>query len=337
LVAGIGAGAIAIFVGGFFWAQNNTAPAAPVPIAGPVALEAGADLSSVAGLSEALLALANEARNAGVSNALAAKLDKAAEKLTADYEGLAAMAQDKSGTDALKDGMEEMQGFASSTLADFGGGLLGEAQSRGRDLARKAPWTAPGGAAPTGADERKVAAQLTQTRNALATSSGAIKEAASFDEALEASRTALKDYAGFAAANNQAARLAKVTDKTTVVAADPTVAPTANAEPAQFDPASKIKQFDAIMASSREMANKVIGMGGDKKPGSKASDAEKANWELRRDNAGRAKDYMAYLDKLSGDIRSAESAAVANDVLAQANKYKGYLVVLLSRSTAALP
>ncbi|WP_066556449.1 serine/threonine protein kinase [Croceicoccus bisphenolivorans] len=331
----IGLGAVAIFVGGFFWAQSNKGTDAPTPIAAPVAMEAGVDVSAVSGLSVALIDLGKEARNAGVSNALAIKLDNAGEALKGEYENLAIMAADKAGPDALNEHMATMQTLATTSLNEFASGLLDEAQTRSRSLARQAAWTTTRGPTPTGATEKKLAAQLASSREALTGSTAAVAKAASVEEALETSRAALKDYAQFSAAANQAVRLARSDTPDEAAASSPGVTETVAAEPAAFDPAANVRQFDAIMASSREAASKVIAMGDGKKPGSKATDQEKANYDLRRDNAKRASDYMAYMDKLSGDIRKAESAAVANDVIAQANKYKGYLMVLLSRSTAA--
>lgn len=343
LVAGIGIGAIAIFVGGFFWAQNSVAPPAPTPLAAPVVSAGGIDVAAVSGLSETMLSLADEARNAGAARMLVKPLEDAATELTGNYEALAVLAAEKAGSEVLNAEMSEMRGLADKSLADFAASLLTDAQRRSRNLARSAPWTGPGNAAALkgkGAAERKVAAQLQSSRAALNEAAGRLEAADGFEARLALTRQVLSNYAEFVAAGNQAARLARAdvvndADKTAQTASVANAGdPIASAE---FELGAKVKQFEDVLAASREMADRVIAMGNDKKPGSKASDEEKAGWALRRENAARAKDYVAYLEKLSGDIGKVGSVAEANDIVRQANKYKGYLVILLSRSTAAMP
>lgn len=335
LIAGIGAAAIAIFVGGFFWAQSSRPPEGPTPLAAPIVSSDGVDLTAVSGLSEALLSLATEARNAGAGGALAAGLDDAATDLTGRYEALAIRAAEKAQADELREGMAEMNLAASQALEVFSTGLLSDAQQKSRTLARTAPWTVPGSRA--NANERKLADKLQASREALTTSTAATEQADGIEGSLTATRAALTDYAEFVAASTQATRLAR-NSATTPAEDEPAIAaaaPEPTSEPAAFSPAARITEVDGIVASAKDLAARVIAMGEGRRPGSKASDSEKANYELRKDNADRAKQYVAYLDRLAGDIRKAENAGEAKDVVSQANKYKGYLVVLLSRSTAA--
>lgn len=100
---------------------------------------------------------------------------------------------------------------------------------------------------------------------------------------------------------------------------------------------SKIADVEAVLASARPIATRVIELGAAARPGSGASEDERKGYRTRQDNAKRAKGYIDHLELLSRTVRNAPSEASAAGYVTQARTVKGYLSTLLTTSMAAMP
>jgi aspartokinase len=99
--------------------------------------------------------------------------------------------------------------------------------------------------------------------------------------------------------------------------------------------AAKAQQLATIVSSSREVADRVIRMGRTAQPGSRASSDEKDNYRTLQQNVKSAQGYVTYLETLTNSMRGAKDDRQADRLIAQGEQTKRYLLLLLSRSTAA--
>ena len=98
---------------------------------------------------------------------------------------------------------------------------------------------------------------------------------------------------------------------------------------------AKLQQFNASVASAREIAANVIRMGQVSRPGSSASQDEKDSYKTLDQGKKSAQNYLKYLDGLARSIRGARSDAEAERYIAQADQTKRYLAEMQARSNAA--
>ena len=98
---------------------------------------------------------------------------------------------------------------------------------------------------------------------------------------------------------------------------------------------AKRKQFATLYTSDQALSAQVATLAKVSKPWFLASTARKNAWQLRQDNAAKAKSVMAPLDALSASIAKTGEITQLDAALAQANAAKKTLTDLVAASTAA--
>lgn len=264
--------------------------------------------------------LAEEARAAGMSRDVVAKLQPVTDKAKAD---------DGSNPPVM----------TIATLAEFSLAAKAQAQS----LA--------GSVKPAAARERQ---RLQSGVAAIEESVEAIKTSEQPDAAVTSARTligAYRDLNGLVETVRLAAR--KDTSK-----ASPTAAPTADvraaneeptvaAAPTRAAPAASPgggspvsdrsrREFASAVRGARSVAQQVIRLGDRDRPGANATEQEKQDFRVRQGAATGARDYLKYLDGLEASMRGNITDADAVQSIAKANQTRGYLSDLLKRSQATL-
>ena len=100
-------------------------------------------------------------------------------------------------------------------------------------------------------------------------------------------------------------------------------------------PTGKLQQFNATVASAREIAASVIRLGQVSRPGSGASQDEKDRFKTLDQGKKSAQNYLKYLDGLTRSMARVQNDAEAERHIAQAEQTKRYLAEMQARSNAA--
>ncbi len=307
------------------------------PEASPDATATPTDAVSPDGIPAAIQALATEARRSGAPAAAVKGLETAVAQINA----LAAMPVTAKPKAVTKIEIDTIAKTASAALARAVATSVNERASR---LARQLPWADTNrSAAASGesADRRSAAAALRQARQRANAAAARSSVAATAQEAIASARQALAGSAQFATASAQAQRASAAATptetgtQTAEALATPTTAPSSSAPVSGMQ--AKIADVEAVLASARPIAARVVELGAASRPGSGASEDERKGYRTRQDNAKRAKGYIDHLELLSRTVRSAPSEASAAGYVTQARTVKGYLSTLQLTSQAAMP
>jgi len=289
--------------------------------------------NATAGLMHALAA---QARRSGASQAALKAFDDAVAKADA-LAAAPEAAQPGSAVSGQIDALAKQAGGALSNA------LMADVSAHARRLGGRYPWIGSGGATPA---QKAAVRSLRAAQQRLGDAAARSAAGPGVAETLAATRDALNANQAFAAA---AAQIARAADNQAVDASSPalietpTAVPEAAPSPSATAPGnpsramqSTYAQVDAVVASARPIAERVISMGNGPKPGSGASSDERKGYATRQSNARRAEEYMNHLTLLSRTVRSAPSEAAASGYVKQARMVKGYLDTLLSSSQASL-
>jgi hypothetical protein len=309
-------------------ASDAVSPIASEAQAGATAAAVPIDVSDGTGFSQTLQALADEARKSGAPadavNALATTAGQAGQAAQADIPSL-----------------------AKTASMSFAQALLGDAERRTQRIARQLPWAdprRPNAARAESAERRGVQARLLQARGALSSAALAAGSAADPGQAMASAQQALSAWRSFVSAQARAAATAPSIAPEKVGLAPEEVAAPATTMATTPEPSSsagqtlsggKTQQLAGIVASSREVADKVIKMGRSARPNPRGSDEEKDNYRTLQQNMQSAQGYVTYLDTLTNSMRGAKNDRDADRLIAQGEQTKRYLLLMLSRSTAA--
>ncbi len=352
VIAGVAIVALAALAGGWYAATNvgtgtpgetSNVDAALADDSAGGGSEAAPD-SKIEGLSSAVQALADDAREAGAPAGAVSALAGAAARLVELQSGLRSASGDPGQAEA------EMAALAHTAATQFAKSLLGDAGRRAQRIARDLPWADPRSASSASgesADRQKIAAGLRQARAGLNAAALAAANAGDPGTALASGRGALGAWRGFAGAQARAYATARTPQAATEVESAPgdqagapsaassaATAPTPAGSSGAVSPA-KSQQLAGIVSSCRDVAASVINMGKISRPNSGASDDQKTNYRVLQQNTKSAQGYLTYLDNLTNSMRGAKNDGEADRLISQAEQTKRYLLVLLSRSTAA--
>jgi hypothetical protein len=307
-----------------------TREAEKVLIAGPAAATASAvpvvvasDIPVAGDIAATLQALVGEAHKAGAPEEATNMLANA----------------------ASQGGKGDIAGTAKVAGSRFAGALAGDVEHRTQRIGRDIPWADPrrsNAAAGESADRKAIHARLQQARTGLGASASAAGQAADPGQAVVYARQALENWRAFALAQARAyvsgtpsiaaAAVAPADEAATPAAKEATVVPASGAAGTS---AGKAGQLATIVSSGREIADRVIRMGRTSQPGSSASKKEKDNYRTLQQNVKSAQGYITYLGTLTNSLRGAKDERDADRLIAQGEQTKRYLLLLLSRSTAA--
>lgn len=336
------AGVMLVGVAGAWFAANR----GPDSAAGESAQTGGVEAASEASLPAAqvsgtpltqdpgamLLALAVEAKAAGMPAGTVAKLEGVGKSLTA----------------ADANPVEDPAAAAKAGLAQFVGAIAADTYGKAVRTARDLPWAdsgRPAAAAREGPQKRQIAASLSRSRAEVNAAAAAIATAPSLDEAAALTRRAMASSRSFSLAVVQAYRVgpagAAVAIPQQAEVQSPAAAQSAPAKPAAeantagggVSPATK-REFDSVVASARQVAAQVVRLGERGRPGSNASDAEKEGYRTRQRNAQSAKSYQGYLDTLAHSMVGTNTEGEARQSVGKASQTLSYLNTLLSSSRA---
>lgn len=305
-------------------------PVVPDPTATPT------EVIAPDGIPAAMQALAAEARRSGAPGAAVRALDASIAQINA----LAALPEAQKPKVVSQAEIDAIAKTASAALAQSAANSVNERAIR---LARQYPWAdanRPAAANGESPDRRRAAAALHQARQRANAAAASGSRAASAQDAVASARQALAASVQFAAASTQAQRASA-----TIVAAPteigtqaplPPATPSETAAPgaASSGMRAKIADVEAVLASARPIAARVIELGA-ARPG--ASEDDRKGYRTRQDNAKRAKGYLDHLELLSRTVRNAPSEASAAGYVTQARTVRGYLNTLLATSTTAMP
>ncbi|RST31728.1 serine/threonine protein kinase [Sphingomonas ginkgonis] len=352
----LGAVALALFSAGLAaWTmlgRGSSEPQAAIatqPTGSGVAAASGtAPASDPRALPQAVMALANDARTAGVTGAPVDRLQAASDRL-------GAMLNQGGAPDTAA-----MTKLALSANADFAAALLSDADSKAHSIASEVGWANPD--RPSVAltpDRRAAAATLRQTLAGLRTAVQATTSAADPSASFTAARQALEQSKSFAtsasavysleavriqqAATEKAERLAQTaapvpaplatTPRAPALAANPRARPgvagfnpyastTPTVSTQSVSPA-KLSEFNAIIEQARGQARQVMAM------------ADRGSNPLLQNNKRSAANYDKYLRTLKDSMRGVRSDSDANRLIAQAKQTRAYIVYLVNSSNAA--
>lgn len=346
LIGAASVGAL-LLAGAGYMALNRSPQAEPDPASAATGAPVDAApviINDVAGLVAEVRSLAAAAAGSGAPAGAARELTAAAEKLAAMQAG-----SDSAGQSTQAD---QMNAFAKASVTAFTGAVVRDAEGKGSRLGRDMPWADPRKASALAGEtpaRQRIAGDLRGARAELAASLAAAGSAAAPGDAITAARRALAASSTLAAAVSRAyragsaAEVAKTETPAAAVAAPKPSESTTTTATAQAGPAGsaselfpgKLRTFNSIVASARDIARNVIQMGGGKAPDSGASDTEKGNYKVRQANVRTARQYQTYLDTLANSMRGVRTEREVDQLIASATQTKGYLTLLQNRSTAA--
>ena len=279
------------------------------------------------GLAQALQSLADEARKSGAP---------------AD----AVNAIGATAVQAGQTGQPDIPGLAKTASGSFAQALLGDAERRSQRIARQLPWAdprRPNAARGESTERRTVQARLLQARGGLSDAAAAAGNAPDPGQALASAQAALSSWRSFVSAQARAAATApSIAPEQVGLATAEVAAPASTAAAPEPSPngsqglsPGKAQQLAGIVASSREVADKVIKMGRSARPNPRGSDEEKDNYRTLQQNMQSAQGYLTYLNTLSNSMRGAKTDRDADRLIAQGEQTKRYLLLMQSRSAAA--
>lgn len=366
----LAAGAL-VLAGGAGWAIFGGKDPAPVvtPSEAPVLV------NTVDAMGPALLDLAADAREAGVSAPVVAALDAQAALVQADIVQL----HDLSESGAAAQLTDKITQATVKAANDFTAALVSSGQDQVTRAYRTYPWANPSGSARQQTSAQRQAAgqvraaleDLRATANpagdtvaapgtpapsvspsaapsdsATAAAAAAIASARQAMERLRTLGTAIAALATPASANaTVAAVVPTVAPRTPVAEASQQVAaPVASASQSARPSAGNSppmtavqkREINRVVDRAQDVARDVIRLEGRNRPGANATEAEREGYAIRQADGQTAREYQAYLRTLESSLTNSTTSAEGDRMLQQANQTLGYLRELLNRSNATL-
>lgn len=285
-------------------------------------------------LAEAERALAEEARTAGIPNAVVDNLVTATDQLAQQLEGLQALADDPAQAAAATSRVEEIKRTATAANVDFANALLQDANSKAQRISASVPagnpsWQRLSAALAELRATVESSANMTDPVQALGVARTALAKSQAFAAALPAANAALAASKRSAEPLPQAPRAPTAATTAPTAAAPAATTATAATTPAATPSSSsssggvaaKRSQLSSIVSSGRSMAKQVIKMG----DGGNAT---------QKENARLAKNYDKYLANVGDSARGASTDRDFDELIKKANQTKAYIVFLHRQSSS---
>lgn len=356
----VGGAAIAFLTMGAAWAvltrsADEAAQSPGVVTETPVSVAQSGTLTSIHALSLHTRSLSDEGRTAGVGNTAVQGLAAASTALAEDYRQLETIAADPGRSSAVESGMAQTRQRAVAAHAAFAAALLNDAEQKARRLAADVPWadpSRPNAARAQPPDRQSAAAEVRNRLAELRSTAQGISAMTDPGQSLAAARDMLSRWQRFGASSvaaysrnasapreeQQAAKIAPaapaaVRKSTAAAPVSVAQAPTAAAPTSSR---ASLGQIDDIVDEGRGIAKRVIRIAERNRPGSSATAAQRAAYELRRSNAQLARRYDENLAAVKASARGARTDSEANGLVKQASQTRAYLRFLEKQSTDSL-